>query len=89
MLTFYGRLVPAVALSPNRLPRHFYAGAKSLFRQTQSVRRDSNGVRLAIDDDLSPNCSFELRCHDVVIPAARTPVRTVPPLIQTPRAAKT
>src|ERR1051326_6971012 len=72
-----GRLVPAVALSPYRLPRHFDAGAKALLRQTQPIGRDRNCVRLAIDSDLPSNRSFELRGHGVVLPAARKLVRTI------------
>src|SRR5206468_4728322 len=77
-LTLDRRLVPAVALSPNCLPRHFDAGAKPLLRQSQSIRRDRDSVRFAVDRYLSPNGSFELRGHDLVIPAARKAVRTAP-----------
>ena len=82
--TFHGRLVPAVALSPYCLPRHLNAGAKSLLRQSQSIRRDGNGIWFAVDCNLSPDCSFELRGHDLVIPAARKPVRTRLQLIRRP-----
>src|SRR3982751_2094506 len=74
--TFDGRLVPAVALSPNRLPRHLYAGAKTLLRQTQSIGRDCYCIRLAVNENLSSDRSFELRGHDFDIPAASEPVRT-------------
>src|SRR3954453_11050992 len=75
-LTLDRRLVPAVALSPNRFPRHFDAGAKPLLRQTHSIGGDCDRVRLAVDGDLWSNLSSGLRGNDPVTPAAKKAVRT-------------